>query len=287
MTDTPDLRVVIENRFTIPGDNLPGLMEHLEVTEDPERIRGARYLRFTLRGVPAKRCDVIVLAAIAARLQAGEPIDRTVLFEAVRKSGKYDGGVRRRYAVRRLGQRDEREASATHSLRVVAQGGIVYVNVRRTDDVVEISEIYDQLRADLDGYNLARVPGWQWRRYFTHLTDQDEMRAFCDAWAVEVAEVAQGWTLAEANRHASRALYRLSVELGWCKLPLGARVRLFGPEGADMPQWQRRDEVVLPAIAAYRCARATGCGEATHRAAAACGDLDRYSADMTEAHAPV
>lgn len=70
-------------------------------------------------------------------------------------------------------------------------------------------------------------------------------------------------TLAEANRSASRLLYRASRDAGWIKLTVRERAKLR----LDGAQWQT-EAVVAERRAALAGMRADGVGEATHAAAA-------------------
>ncbi|MGH8569584.1 MAG: hypothetical protein ACREXU_16655, partial [Gammaproteobacteria bacterium] len=87
----------------------------LESTQDSVRIRGTRYRRFTFRGVPARRCDVIVAESLMAHRREPEEVVLEItdgagdalgqeyaecVLEIGDKVGRYDGAVRRRYAIR-------------------------------------------------------------------------------------------------------------------------------------------------------------------------------------------
>jgi hypothetical protein len=261
--------------------NLPArYLGLLERTHDPVRIRKTLYGRYTFRGVPGREVDVIIAeAALAHRdddavvLEVSDqrphqlpPALQDVVLEVGEKAGKYDGALRRRYAIRQW-PRDRLDEIPWADLRILhedaedGQPGALVVIVRPRDGGPTITDQFRVLRGNLEGYDLSRIIGWHWRRYFTHLTDQDRVRAFANAWEAEVTASgeAASWTLAEANRAASRALYRLSREIGWRKLTAEERAALGFPP--DAGQWQREAEVA----ARYS---ATGCGEATLMAAA-------------------
>lgn len=277
----------------------------LERTEDPVRIRGTRYARYTFRGVPGRIADVIVAEAIERhayeareatlaerhartpdlsvvldvsdqRPQALPPALADVVLELGDRAGKFDGAVRRRYALRYFSDAAAREAIPRAKLRIIREEdqdardgrGSLLVIVRPEDGSAPHVDDLRMLRSDLEDYALARVAGWHWRRFYPFLTDQEQMRAWCDAWAAEVqaSGEANRWTLAEANRAASRALYRLARDLGWTKLTADQRAELGYPDGAG--QWQRSDEVGALIARIRSIGSPTGCGEGTLTAAA-------------------
>lgn len=101
---------------------------------------------------------------------------------------------------------------------------------------------------------------WHWTRYYQHL-DHAIAESVAAEWTLtEWAQEAPRWTLAEANRSASRALYRASREAGFRKMTLRERLRLG--MAADSGQWHRTDH--LPTAEGS----VTGCGQATLEAAA-------------------
>ena len=248
--------VEIVSRHTV--GSLHGL-EHIEATEDRVYVRRRRCRRYTLRGVPARGADVLVddrlIVAEDGAVSGPDPRD-VVVVEVCDKAGRYDGAVRRRYAV------------------VVAHGACAPtwpptgLDISQSDGHVRVtvgdtSESWPQLRADLDdGYHLARILMWHWRRYYTHLVDDDGVRELADAWAAE--HDGERWSLAEANRSASRELYRLSRDLGWRKLTLRERQRL---QIQDAPQWVS-ESWYTDARQRAGIGSPTGCGEATLTAAA-------------------
>jgi len=223
----------------ITPDSTNRLLDALEETDDDVIIGRIRCRRYTVRGVPARLVDVCI--DTHAVVDGGR-------IEVVRKPGRYDGQVRDRITVRAL---------AAHQ-----RGEIVRVDVSRLGETTEIvvgewARAYRTLRSNLDGYRLARVMMWHWRKYYTHLGDGDAVRSLADQWAAEHASDAQRWTLAEANRSASRELYRFSRSLGWRKLDARQRERSGAPaQWVSETWWARRmAEIGHP----------TGCGEATLR----------------------
>lgn len=254
--------VVLVGRWRF--DNVLTLLQIAEYTGDNASIRRTIYRRATLRGVPGKHVDML----IADRYSHSKPELSTAwvpVLELVNKKGRYDHAVRRRYAIRPF-MRQEALALPMARLRIDESDPewieIMIVPV----DTPAIVDRFPRLRSALDDYDLQRIAGWHWRRWFTHLTDEDGTRHACDCWAAEMRASgdADQWTLAEANRSASRMLYRLSRELGWRKLTAREREKLG--MSADSPQWHKTDD--LSAIYADRGNyNATGCGEATLTAA--------------------
>lgn len=179
--------------------------------------------RATLRGVPGKRMDVIVDRRI--RFGTIDPRD-VIVAEVVEKSGRFDGGVRPRLALSVVQGRDNRRNPPPPG-----RLAIVMVDDRADVQIDASGEGWSaggwavslpRLRSGLNDYNAARIVMWHWRRYFGFLPEA-EVVALADSWA---AEVATPPTLAEANRLASRALYRLARSLGWRKLTMRERAKL-------------------------------------------------------------
>ena len=109
---------------------------------------------------------------------------------------------------------------------------------------------------------------WHWRRYYTHLTNADEIAELADRWAIAYEFQAQDWTLAEANRSASRELYHYARNEGWRKLTLRERDKL----GASV-QWVRQEWVAERLIElGFAGGDATGTGEETRRNASGIED---------------
>jgi hypothetical protein len=118
---------------------------------------------------------------------------------------------------------------------------------------------YKRLRTTLDEYNPQRLLIWHWTRYYRHLP-YETAEQVAQTWILsDWANYAHEWTLAEANRSASRALYRASREAGFRKMTL--RERLKCGLTAASSQWQRADSVKYEGTP-------TGCGQATLEAAA-------------------
>lgn len=286
--ETKAHRLIARYRVALPAHYL-GL---LEATGDPVRIRGTKYGRYTFRGVPGRRCDVIVADSVMAhaadahvvldvtdhRPQALPPHHADLVMEIGEKRGKYDGAVRRRYALRRF-MPQQIDAIPWADLRIVdtlAEGetaGEIMIVVRPRDGSAPVVDTFERLVDSLDDYDLERIALWHGRRYYAHLAYEGEVKPAAKAWADEfrATGAAGRSTLAEANRSASRYLYRLCRELGWRKLTEAEKARLYLPD--DAPQWHRI-ESLLPRYAAL-AGNPLGVGEAT--AAAAQGDGSHWS----------
>jgi hypothetical protein len=221
--------------------------------------------KYGLRGVPMRHVDVLLDHDYDQTEGSRGHWPRVV--EISIKRGRYDGAERDRITLRRW------QTGQTHGMcgaEIVCQPHVDglgheswHVEVVPTCPASGHEpwvRSYPRLRSDLAGYDLHRIVLWHWTRHYRHLGHEDAA-ALSLAWAAEA--VASGdlerWTLAEANRSASRALYRLSRDLGWRKLTLREQRRheLSG-------QWHREEDVLR---ARGVLGTPTGCGEATHHAA--------------------
>jgi len=219
----------------------PFLSDCLECTEDPVFMRDGRYSRYTLIGVPARRVDI----AISQSLN-GHPY----MWEVVDKAGKFDGAVRRRYSVRPC-----LDARISDGKVIVDKTDRQWVIWSISEGTAPIVDKWERLRSDLDTYKLGCIWSWHYARYYKFLDlSEQEVRTIGDAWAVGK----QFASLAEANRSASRDLYRLSRDSGWRKLTLRERLKIGLT--AESPQWHRISEMESRLSA-------TGCGEYTILAA--------------------
>jgi hypothetical protein len=233
--------------------------------------------RATLRGVPAKQVDVLVPPHMADTTWVANTVyaPPSLALDVGEKEGKYDGAVRRRYTLLALPEHQLRTLPTAY-VRVVREGAEEDGGIPVSEHTVRVlpheevggwsGDAFRGLRHSLEEYSLPRIWMWHLRRYYLHLVGsmpEDELRQAADSWAA-VAE-AEGalarWTLAEANRSASRDLYRVSRESGWRKLTLRER-EAWGIDGGC---WHR-DEAVLRARET-REGTPSGCGEATLRAA--------------------
>lgn len=287
--------VNLVGQFRVP--TLAPLLDCAVLTAQSVNIRKARYVRATLRGVPAKHADLIIAEPLAQRMPRRanavpviEITDRedplgpawSAVIEVATKSGRYDGAVRRRYALR-LFHQQAAAALPLADLRVTPDGDDWIEVLILPRDRPAIIDRWPRLRADLDDYDLARVAGWQWRHYYRHLTDQDRTREACDAWAAEAraSGIANDWTLSEANQAASRMLYAFSRALGWRKLTRQMKDRLgIGPEVTR--QWW--PEAELTQLYVDMGFPATGCGEGS-TSAAQTGHWPGLDEPMTDAEA--
>lgn len=233
----------------VPPEDATALMAHLERTED--RVWLSRTVccdRHTLRGVPARRVDILVDPVPPS---AGQVLACTIVV----KRGRFDGAERPRLALRRW---PEAQPLAPGRLTVAEDGDDIRLTVEAGGpgwSAGAWSAAFRRLRSSLDGYRPARIVMWHWRRYFGFLPEAEAV-ALADAFIPS-----DGTTLAEANREASRDLYRLARSLGWRKLTLREKARLGLP--ADAPQWHRAES--LPASEGEY--PRDGAGEYSHRAA--------------------
>lgn len=210
-----------------------------------------------LRGVPTKRVDV----CIDDRIRNGDAMDYRDVWEftVVRKAGRYDGSQRDRLTLRVQHGHVVRDTHELCVVNVVELPDSYRVDVVTELGVVRWTREYPRLRSDLSDHDPERIVMWHWTRYYRHL-EHAVAEQTAKEWAMtEWARESVGWTLAEANRSASRALYRASRDEGWRKLTLRERVKLGVTGNA---QWHRVDS--LPVHDPSQ----SGAGQATIEAAA-------------------
>lgn len=231
----------------VNGETLAPLLAYEEETEDIVVIKKTHYRRATFRGVPARRLDLVI--------EGGVELGESGWFEVLlhQKQGRYDGAVRYRIQVRR----DRQVPEILYGNLVVSHMDDGTVEIILRDGVsAGVGIKAPLLRSDLDTYRLGCVWMWHFRRYYLHLHDEIENAVdLGDAWAASVEDQRSSWTLAEANRSASRDLYRISRELGWRKLTAREQEK----HGVDT-MWIRISDL-------EKRMSATGCGEYTLEAA--------------------
>lgn len=244
-------------KFRYRIERIPSaLLDNLERMEDRIRIGKTAYTRFTFLGVPGRVADVIIADALLRPddfrqaqtvLELAEhrphelpPALQDVVLEACPHAGKYDGRMRQRYAFRQFPLDLAAELTAANVMFSRQPKHVTVTVVPHAFDPIYRAS-FDSLRSELDDYNLERIVIWHWTRYYRHLNFKDAEDA-AKVWALEVQHNKAHWTLAEANRAASRMLYRLSVDLGWRKLTIECKRRLYLPD--DSPQWHRADDII-------------------------------------------
>jgi len=248
----------------------------LEATADVVFLSAScRCDRYTLRGVPAKRVDLLV--------QQGLDLDSgTILVEVSRRHGRFDGAIRDRIAIRDgdgiVSYRHEEPVTAAQQARrmgLILGGDAVFplgvdrhdgpegpsVRMRIGASGSEWSKDWGALRwCPSTDTQIVRVVQWHATRYYPFLDLADVERVATEAPAF----VPAGATLAEINRGVSRLLYEAARQAGWRKLTLREQDR-----AGLVGQWHRDNEVLVALAAAKGDGFGTvsGCGEATLRAA--------------------
>ena len=246
------------NRYSVPTETIEMLRPHLEITEDPVKVAGGwgrtemTLSRYTIIGVPGKRIDVTMCRVENLTNEKGE---WTLCCEIGIKTGRYDGAERLRLCLRPwfAGRRQPLQ-SAEISVKTTPTSITIAID---TGNVMgNWSQTFDRLRSDMSDYNCARIVVWHWNRYYQFLPPE-EVHQLADSIELRCPTIRTG-TLAEANRMASRELYRLARDLGWRKLCTRERKRY----GIDS-MWVRADKIAQ----ADQSGHPSGCGEFTLEAA--------------------
>lgn len=230
----------------------------------PIVIGGREFERLRLRGASASALDVVALPSTNWAVPA--------LIEVTQRTGSYDGRARWRVCVRDV-RRSGSDGYEPGELRLDYEAP----NVRLLVDVggrytLESAPITVFTRASVcTREGLDRLVGWHWRRYYTHLSHE----AVVEVTALMVAEIgaAPDTSLGEANRLASRLLYRASRERGYSKLTRRERERLGLP---DDRQWWHRDQLDPIRAERFGVADASGAGQWTLDAARPAGLVGRW-----------
>lgn len=254
--------ITITMRAVVPVADARGLEPHLEATENLVWLSRTQWgSRHTFRGVPARRVDVVIIDGYGVDQSSSESIAEgrespVCIVEIGRKSGRFDGAERDRITIRPMVRGYERQMRIQAGrLYLAAQEtpGCVAPTVRVRLDTCDADDgtplrwerSWERLRWAPDGARSPRdVVMWHAQRYFPREL-LDDAAALADGWTWPVAEdgphAGQPVTLAEANRAADRALYRMARDLGWRKLTLRERGKLGWTDG---PQWRRQDDVL-------------------------------------------
>jgi len=193
--------------------------------------------RHTVKGIPGKRLDVIVE-------ELSRPNQDGWVLEIGTKEGRFDGAVRVRLCIRRHNPGIQHMDLVPVSwetdgpaVRLVVDGETIFQDIR--------------IQTTLEAYNLQRIVMWHWRRYYQMLPE-DRVRQIAATFELE-HRGRSDWGLAEANRAASRILYRLARAAGWRKLTLREQ-GVCGVTG----QWHREED-----LDRVRPGHRSGCGEET------------------------
>lgn len=264
--------IQIVMRAVVPVADIVAMEPHLETTEDAVWLsRTQRGLRCTWRGVPAKRVDLVVIDGYgldgSSRASREEGRQSPVcIVEICRKSGRYDGAERDRITVRPYVRpyavQARIQAGRLFVLAPEAPGNVApTVRVRLdTCDANDGTPLrwereYQRLRWAPDPAADPRaVVMWHATRYFPAAL-ADDAAALASSWTWPTRDNGEPATLAEANRAADRALYRMARDAGWRKLTLRERRKLGWEEA---PQWHRQDEILARLAELGHTATGTG-----------------------------
>ena len=225
------------NRYSIDREDMVRILTETESTSDPVYVsRTIIAERRTFRGVPAKRVDLAI-----DYMLLGSDIPECIVLEVGTKRGKFDGSERVRLTLRRWTHPDAPPWSRVR-IEVVPATENAPEKLSLSTEVPCMSQDdwfmgWDRLRSDMQDYNPARLVWWHARNWYPFLvaTAYDDVSALANSFS---ATHAAPPTLAEANRLASNALYRLARDLGWVKLTL-AQQRRYEKTG----QWHRTEDV--------------------------------------------
>lgn len=203
------------------------LVEALQLEETEDIVYLSKHTqcrRWTLRGVPARRFDVLV-----QELSDKQKADNMVwVLEINMRAGRFDSEIRPQLYVRVL--RPEDVLGLKHGHVEVAESNIQLMS--GTDKVWELK--LERLKSDLSGYLLSSIMFWHHKRFYKFL-EEDMVHSLCEEFTLTMN---MNKSLAEANRLASRMLYRLATDEGWCKLTKKQQQK----HGVDT-QWHKAEKI--------------------------------------------
>jgi hypothetical protein len=182
--------------------------ENLEITENQiwlsKTQRGSIY---TLRGVPSSQLDIVIVNPIEGMVQ---------IVDLCRKIGKFDERIRQRITIRNVPAHQAPIQCVAVYFALDDQKAFVHVGQEKFE--------FGRYRHKLDNPDrVGNIVRWHFSRYYTFL---------CEAYISEVEKeftrkmLNGSYTLAEANRLASRMLYRKARESGFRKLTKREQLRL-------------------------------------------------------------
>ncbi len=183
---------------------------HLEKTENVNWIsRTQRGEIYTVKGVPSSELDVLIVPEIDTLVR---------IIDIGLKSGKYNGRKRRRITIRNVPYHQAPEECRGFWVDLASDNSTVIINIGNWN------ETHGRFRHILNSdNNLAAIVRWHFSRYYKMLSESDVEEVETNF----SQQVIKGdYTLAEANRLASRLLYRAATQLGYRKLPLREQKRL-------------------------------------------------------------
>lgn len=260
-------------RVFVPVWQLDLVRPILEATGDPVHLsRKVVCDRYTLRGVPGKLIDICISRTV-------QTPGRLICLELMEKSGRYDGATRVSINFREWNPRSKIYMDSLNQPREITPGSVRAFPETRgafSGIVVSIesgtlawSRWFPTLKSDLEGYDLKAIILWHWSKYYNFL-QPDDARSLAAEFEIVCP---RNLTLAEANRLASRMLYRLARDQGWRKLTLREKKR-YGLE--DIGQWIRADIIESIRVKMGLSSRPSGVGDYTDSAASGkrCGISD-------------
>jgi predicted nucleotidyltransferase len=163
----------------------------------------------TVKGVPSSILDLLIVV--------DKPIEDYVrVIELAHKEGKYDGEIRKRLTFRYMPQHQA-------PLQCVA------VWVECTDAIASVhigNDVYKfgRWKSELDHpEKIEKIVRWHFDRYYKFLNNTDIQ---CIAKDLVMEVITGKCTLAEANRIASRLLYKCARDQGFRKLTKREQLRL-------------------------------------------------------------
>ena len=216
----------------------------LEKTETANWIsRTQRGIVHTVKGVPSTVLDILIVPPIDGLVQ---------VVDLCKKSGKYDGAIRHRITVRNV---------PSHQAPTECVG--LWFDLENSVAVIHLGEQefrFGRYRSRLDSRDhIKNIVRWHYSRYYKMLSEYD-----VDVVEAQFTEeiLLGDYTLAEANRLASRLLYRAARECGYRKLTKREQLRL-GLQG----QWHTEAEYAAAQQKYQVRYSPTGAGEYTLHAA--------------------
>jgi hypothetical protein len=244
---------ILKHRQEVSWSAIQTIIQELEWTAQSIRLSKGRpvYRRANVRGVPAKRLDVLVEETILSGSEDDFRESGSIfVIDVGIKRGRYDGAERPRLCLRTFGKiLLEKNDIPFRRATIDSCEGKVAIRIGDWEfsdfRLASIAQITD----------LRGIYMWHWSHYYQTCMDWEEAEQCADSFYIDGQP-----TLAELNRAVSRDLYKRARENGWMKLTVRQRELIGSPDG---PQWVRESLFLKKKAEQHRISGPSGVSQYT------------------------